>query len=183
MKTFTKPRAFVENPRFLEDRQVSLSTIDYQTIDKPIISIVKKFSLLPYCFTLQSCYGHFLYSSEQDTHNLARLPTNNVGMVTYRIAYMAFCLENSLPGIAFFKLLSRIPEIDPDFVQFGTADWFWERHLNSYILQVEPSRYSNQDQVTIEYPEAKHIQHIRDLFFSELTGLLDNQLVGCPGNR
>ncbi len=174
METFTKPREFVENPRYLEDRQVFLSTLDIRKIDQPIMAIVEKFAMLPYCFTLQSCYGHFLYSSEQDTHNLSYLPTRDVGLVTYRIAYMAFCLENSQSGIALFNDLSRLTEIDPDFVQFGSADWFWERYLNSFVLQVEPARHMNKDQIIVEHSEAQHIQHIRDIFFTRIAELLES---------
>lgn len=32
-----------------------------------------------------------------------------------------------------------ITAIEPDYLQFGSADWFWERWLNSYALQVEPA--------------------------------------------
>jgi hypothetical protein len=129
--------------------------------------------MLPYGFTLQSCYGHFLYSSQQDIHNLDRLPTGDVGPVTYRIAYMAFCLENSQSGTRFFNALSRVPEIDPRFVQFGSADWFWERYSNSYVLQVEPAKHVNKDQVTMEHREAQHIQRIRDIFFLRIAELLE----------
>jgi hypothetical protein len=179
LETFTKPRDFVENPKYLEDRKVFLSTIDFHTIDQPIMALVEKFAMLPYCFSLQSCYGHFLYSSEQDTHNLGRLPTRDVGLVTYRIAYMAFCLESSQFGIELFNALSRIPEIDPDFVQFGSADWFWERYLNSYVLQVEPARHINKDQFIVEHSEAQHIQRIRDLFFTRIAELLESQHGEC----
>ena len=134
---------------------------------------MERFSMLPYCFTLQSCYGHFLYSSQQDIHNLDHLPTRDVGPVTYRIAYVAFCLENSQSGIRFFNSLSRVPEIDPRFVQFGSADWFWERYSNSYVLQVEPAKHVNKDQVTMEHRKAQHIQRIRDIFFIRIAELLE----------
>ena len=143
------------------------------------MAIVEKFAMLSHCFTLQSCYGHFLHASGQDTHNLGRLPARYVGLVTYRIAYIAFCLENSRSGKALFYELSRIPEIDTDFVQFGSADWFWERHLNSYVLQVEPARHMNKDQIIVEHSEAQHIQHIRDLFFKRLAELLDSPKCEC----
>lgn len=92
---------------------------------------------------------------------------------------MAFCLESSQFGIELFNALSRIPEIDPDFVQFGSADWFWERYLNSYVLQVEPARHMNKDQFIVEHSEAQHIQRIRDLFFTRIAELLESQHGEC----
>jgi hypothetical protein len=87
--------------------------------------------------------------------------------------------ENSQSGIELFNDLSRIPEIDTDFVQFGSADWFWERYLDSCVLQVEPTRHTNKDQVIVEHPEAQHIQRIRDLFFTRIAELLESQPCEC----
>jgi hypothetical protein len=92
---------------------------------------------------------------------------------------MVFCLENSQAGVELFKALSRIPEIDPHFVQFGSADWFWERYTNSYVLQVEPARHMNKDQVILERSEAQHIQGIRDLLFTRIAELLESQMDEC----
>ena len=46
-------------------------------IDEPIIEIVNAFNTLPYCFTLQSCYGHFVYSGQKSSHNLEPLPVTD----------------------------------------------------------------------------------------------------------
>jgi len=32
-------------------------------IDGPIIGLINGFNKLPYCFTLQSCYEHFVYKN------------------------------------------------------------------------------------------------------------------------
>ena len=176
METFTKSREFVENPRYARDRQATLGSLDLHAIDGPIAELIHGFSVLPHCFTLQSCYGHFLYAPGQDTRSLDRLPSGGDGTVNYKIAYVAFCLENSRRGRALREALEGIPAVDPDFVQFGSADWFWGTYLNSYVLQVEPTRHRTKDQVAVEYPEALHLQHVRDLFYIRLKDLLESAL-------
>jgi hypothetical protein len=175
METLAEPRDFVENLRFAADRQHAVQALDLASIDEPIRGIVGGLAVLPHCFTLQSCYGHFLCTPGQDTRSLARLPPGNVGPVRYRIAYVAFCLENSPRGRAARRALARIPAIDEDYVQFGSAYWFWERHPNSYALQVEPARYATRDEAILDHQEALHTQRIRDLFFVELEKFLEDQ--------
>jgi hypothetical protein len=176
LETFTEPRRFVENLRYSEDRRSSLQRLDLRAIDEPIREIVGGFAALPHLFSLQSCYGHFLHSPDQDPHSLARLPSRDVGPVRYRIAYMAFCLEDSPSGRAAREALAQIPTIDVDYVQLGSAEWFWEHHPNSYALQVEPARHMTKDEATLSHAEALHTQHIRDLFFIELEQFLREQL-------
>jgi hypothetical protein len=176
LETFTAPREFVENQRFAEDRQNTLQALDLTAIDEPIREIVRGIALLPYCFTLQSCYGHFLYTPDQQPRSLARLPPRDAGPVTYRIAYIAFCLENGPRGHAARGALAQIPAIDLDYVQFGSAAWFWQRHPNSYALQVEPASHMTKDEAVLSHAEALHTQRIRDLFFVELEGFLKEQL-------
>jgi hypothetical protein len=142
-------------------------------IDAPIVAHIETFNRLPYGFTLQCCYGHFLYVGQPDPQNLAPLPvTEAIPQVEYRIAYLAFCVENSAPGRRLLQELESLTEIDPHNIQFGCAEWFWERQVNSYALQVEPERYKQQDKATLAYAEALHIQKIRDAFYSQLEGLL-----------
>ena len=161
------------NPRYLRDRQEVLKALDLRVIDRPIVELIEGFSVLPECFTVQSCYGHFLYAPGQDSHNLERLPHKHDGEVTYRIAYVAFCLENSPRGRALCESLERVSSLDPGYVQFGSAAWFWARYRNSYALQVEPVRHMTRDQVVIEHSEALHIEKSRDRFFTKLEKLLE----------
>jgi len=176
LETFSKPRELVDYGRFSEDREDALQALDLRNVDEPIREIVGGFGVLSHCFTLQSCHGHFLYAPDQDPHSLARLPNREGGRVRYRIAYMAFCLENSPRGHAMRVALAQIPAIDMDYVQFGSADWFWQRHPNSYALQVEPARHMNKDEAVLTHAEALHTQRIRDLFFVELERFLREQL-------
>jgi hypothetical protein len=177
METFTNPRAFVENPRFDEARRVSLHKLDLSAIDLPIVDIVKGFTELSYCFTMQSCFGHFLYAGQKDTHNIEPLPVDeNIGDVVYRIAYLALCIEVSMAGRNLFDDSEAIASINPEYIQFGSADWFWERHLNSYALQVEPLKHMTKDCCYIGYQEALRVEQVRNQFFGEITKLLQKRL-------
>jgi len=99
LETFTELNELVKNPHYQEQKQKSLSGLTDAMIDIPIIELIKGLNKLPYCFTLQSCYGHFLYNGQKDLNNLDPLPvTNTIARVEYRIAYIAFCIENSLLG-------------------------------------------------------------------------------------
>ncbi len=65
-----------------------------------------------------------------------------------------------------------VPSLDPGCIQFGCADWFWERQVNSYVPQVEPDRFRYSDTATITYEDALYIQRTRDLFFDEIRRFL-----------
>ncbi len=63
-----------------------------------------------------------------------------------------------------------MPESDPAFVQFGSADWFWDQWRNSYTLQVEPAAHRFKDQP--HGGGAMQVQRARDRFFEELRRVL-----------
>ncbi len=158
-----------------------LSALAPQSIDAPILDIVLGFTRLPCCFTLQSCYGHFVYAAEPEPRNLAALPAEDVGLVRYRIAYLALCIERSPAGTRLRGALEEVPTIDPEYVQFGSPGWFWERYPNSYALQVEPERFMQKDEAVIEHHEALHVQTVRDRFFESLRELVDTQSAAAEG--
>ena len=172
METFTEVKELVENPRFQAQKQKVLCDLTDDMIDMPIIDLINGFNKLPYCFTLQSCYGHFVYNGQKDTHNLEPLPLKGaIAKVEYRIAYIAFCIENSLLGRELFESLKEITAIDPENVQFCCAEWFWKRQVNSYALQVEPDRFKRKDKAILDYKEALYIEKIRNKFFVQLKEL------------
>ena len=145
-------------------------------IEAPIIGLVTAFNKLSYCFTMQSCYGHFLYNDHWDPYNLDPLPdTNTIASVEYRIAYIAFCVEDSDSGRRLVEALKELTVIDPENIQFCCAEWFWERQINSYALQVEPDRFKNEDRAILDYAEALKIERIRNEFFIQLKYLLQRQ--------
>jgi hypothetical protein len=173
METFTEARAFVDNPQFADQRERSLQSLELSRIDTPVVDIVTELAKLSYCFTQQICYGHFLYAGQTDPHNLDPLPHNSdIDEVEYRIAYLALCLEDSKHGRELFNALCRIASKDPACIQFGSADWFWDRQVNSYAIQVEPVRYMFQDRANLDYQEALNIENVRDDFFRALRKLL-----------
>lgn len=174
METFTKTKELVLNPDFSKQRNIVLRNINYNKIDPPIIELIKNISKIDYCFTLQSCYGHFLYPGENDQLNTNSLPIlNNNISIDYRIAYVAICLKNSEYGEKFLNSLIKLTLIDSQNIQFGCAEWFWERQKNSFILQVEPKRFKDKDRITIDYKEAQHIEKIRNKFFINLDELIE----------
>ena len=175
METFTELKELMENPHYQVQRQKILSDLNDGMIDMPIVNLINGFNKFPYCFTLQSCYGHFVYNGKKDTHNLDPLPTKEIiAKVDYRIAYVAFCIENSASGRGLFEALKEITAIDPENVQFCCAEWFWKRQINSYALQVEPDRFKTKDTAIIDFKEALHIEEIRNTFFVRLYVLLEN---------
>lgn len=175
METFTKLKELAESPHFKVQKQKTLFDLTDDMIDMPIIDLINGFNKLPYCFTLQSCYGHFVHNGQKDTHNLEPLPAKDIiAKVEYRIAYIAFCIENSLLGRELFESLKEITAIDPENVQFCCAQWFWEKQVNSYALQVEPDRFKRQDTAIVDFKEALHIEKIRNEFFIRLYELLEN---------
>ena len=184
METFIEPREFVENPQYSQDRQRTLEALDMSSIDEPIVDIVAGFAALPHCFPLQSCYGHFVCAPDQDSRTIDPVPPGYAGMVRYRIAYVAFCLENSPHGRLLREFLARVTAVEPGYVQFGTPDWYW-RHLrmvNSYALQVEPIAHQLEDEAMLGLAEALHTLRARDLFFAELRAVLAAELIEhAPG--
>jgi len=154
-------------------KQKTLAGLTDSVIDDPIIELINGFNNLPYCFTLQSCYGHFIYNGQNDIHNLESLPlTETIDRVDYRIAYIAFCIENSALGKGLFEALNGITAMDPENVQFCCAEWFWKQQINSYALQVEPDRFKTKDRAMLDYKEALYIEKIRNAFFIQLDELL-----------
>lgn len=168
METFTEYREFEINEQYDLDRRNTILTLDSGSIDAPIADIVSGFAELPHCFPLQSCAGHFICDPGQDIHTLDSVPAAFSGRVRYRIAYIALCLENSRRGRLLRESMAGIPTVDPGTIQFGSADWFWDRFPNSYVLQVEPERHKHKDEAILHADEARHVQTIRDLFFEEM---------------
>ena len=169
METFTSPRELVNNRHFQYQKQKSLKGLTNDMIDAPIVDVIHDFNKSDDCFTLQCCYGHFLYEGQDNPENLESIPeTNPITIVEYRIAYLAFCIDNCKSGKMFMESLKDLTFIDPDNIQFGSADWFWQRQINSYALQVEPDRFKDQDRANVNYKEALYLEKLRNKFFLRL---------------
>ena len=174
METFTEIKELVINPDFNEQRKIVLRNINYNKIDIPIIGLIKNMLKLDYCFTLQSCYGHFLYPGENNQYNTNPLPIiNNNLSIDYRIAYVAICIKDNREGEIFLNNLAKLTLIEPEYVQLGCAEWFWERQINSFVLQVEPKRFNYKDRVAVDYKEALCIEKVRNRFFIRLNEVIE----------
>ncbi len=177
METFTTLKPFVDNPFYQKQREKSLGSLDINTIDEPISELIRNFAQLPYCFTLQSCYGHFVCHHQEDPKNLEPLfRSNDLSSVEYRIAYIALCIQNSDRGRQLLQDLKAFPSMDPDYVQFGCAEWFWKEQVNSYALQVEPERHKTKDKVVVSFQEALHIEKVRNKVFSKLIRMIQKKV-------
>jgi hypothetical protein len=176
METFTKFRPMVVDPRYQDRRKRCLNELNIDELDAPIADLIDDLCGFPFCFTIQSCFGHFLYPCQEDPNNIEPLPsTGKIQSVKYRIAYIALCLENSQTGQEFLHRLEQIPKIDPDYIQFGCAEWFLERNTNSYVLQVEPERFMVEDKCTIDFQEAIHVEKVRNAFYDRLRMLVSKK--------
>jgi hypothetical protein len=176
MKTLTGIRRLQENPGFSAQRERYLRHLDLRSIDGPISALISRFARLEYCFTLQSCWGHFLWGNQRDPYGVFKLPPRGSGDVEYRVAYLALCLDTGEEGRSLFQELEAVPAIDPETVQFGCALWYWERQVNSYVVQVAPHRHRNEDRFWIDYREALHIQDVRDRFFEHLEQIVERRV-------
>jgi len=176
LETFTDPKELVNNTNYQTQRKKQLGGLSDNMIDAPIVEIIHSFNRLPFCFTLQSCYGHFLYGNQNDLHNIEPLPdTSSIDRVEYRIAYIAFCAEQSNLGKMLIETLKSITDIDPENIQFCCAEWFWKRQVNSYALQVEPDRFKYKDITMLDYEEALKVEKIRNMFFVNLQEKLNRK--------
>jgi hypothetical protein len=176
LETFAEPKELEANSRYQEQGQKSLAGLSDDMIDAPIIDLINGFNKLPYCFTVQSCYGHFIYNNRKDPYNFEPLPaTDTIARVDYRIAYICLCIENSAMGKGLLEALNEIMAIDPENIQFCCAEWFWKRQVNSYALQVQPDRFKHKDRAILEYREALYIEKLRNEFFVQLQKLLQKQ--------
>ncbi len=171
METFTKARPIVENPGFASQRDAALLALDRSAIDAPLVPLIGDLNALPCCFTLQCCWGHFLPPGEADDHTMAAPPARGMAELEYRLAYVAFCVSDDGAGRALRDAVGELMDAEPRFVQFGSADWFWERQLNSYAIQVAPRRARGQDRMTLDGKQARLVSHARTRMFREFAEL------------
>ena len=169
METFVPPKNLAENPRYLNQRRGTLDVLDERMIDTPIVGLIREMNLLPYCFTLQCCFGHFGQNDQGDSYYLESACISDKNRdISYRLAYVCFCVENTVSGRWLLGLLADMPSVDPQYLQFGSAEWFWSRQVNTFVLQVQPERFKHKDIAVLSYPEALQVENVRDRFFDRL---------------
>ncbi len=169
MQTYTLTKPLVADSDFTAKRQKALKILDLSMIDTPIVDIIEVLTKIPHCCTLQCCWGHFVHDGQPDREGfqpLAHYDDNTE--VEYRIAYLAFHIENSKRGEDLIDDLKSLQDLDPQNIQFCCADWFWNQHVNTYAIQVEPDRFKKQDTARLGIAEALHIEKLRQQFFDSL---------------
>jgi hypothetical protein len=173
MRTFRKERPFEDDRGYDRRRRECLAALREDDLDAPLVPLVRSLNALPFCYTLQCCFGHFVYKGRTDPRNLEPLPEEcPAETVQYRLAYLALCAENGECGLGLVEGLKALAAEDPRRVQFGGSDWFWRRHPNSFVLQVEPYRYRRRDRVMLGVAEAREIERVRNGLFARLADLV-----------
>jgi hypothetical protein len=186
MQTFTAEKTLAENPDFEQQRAEAhhqlQDLIEAQEIDPPLVPLLSRFMAVPHCFTIQSCYGHFVHQREPDIKNTTRLGpyAESITCVEYRLAYMAFVVRNASAGQSFLRDLRGMPALDRDYVQFGCAEWFWARQVNSYVVQIEPAWGRDKDSLEVDISVALRLEDIRDRFFDQLHDIAQRHIETGP---
>lgn len=175
MQTFVAQRDFAEHDDYEKQRTTTLRNLDLSKIDSTFVEIIKTLNSIPHCFTLQCCSGHFFNARHRlDTVDDCLFERNVSGTTQYTIAYIAVCVQKCMFGQGLIERLKKIASMDPGYIQFGCAQWFWQKTVNSYVLQVEPREYRYKDIISLDYPMAIRVQKARDLFMSELQHLVES---------
>jgi hypothetical protein len=183
METFTPPRPFITHQDYRRDRERTLQNLSQEilknAIDPPLLPLVQECISIPHCFTLQCCYGHFVHRLAPDLENLVPISSirEPVGPIRYRIAYLVLCIENSRNGRSLYHDLAGMTEMDLMFIQFGSADWFWDQMPNTYCIQLEPERLKEEDSGLVSWEEALRIEELRTPFFAELVNIMHRHRV------
>lgn len=172
METFTALKPMVADQGYAERRRRCLALLDPAELDPPVAALVAGCNALGFCFTLQSCFGHFLHDNRTHPRDTRPLPKRDPGAeVRYRIAYLALCVQAGAPGRGLIASLGAVRREDPDYIQIGCAQWFWDRHPNSYVLQVAPRRHMRADAMVIPCREARRVERVRNRFFERVAGI------------
>ena len=178
METFTRAKPFILHPGYFSDRAKALRELDKEilngSIDPPLLNLIRECNPITHFFTVQCCYSHFLSDMESDLENL--IPPSQyleqIETVRYRLAYLAICIQDTIPGREMYSDLEEMSADNPDYIQFGSAEWFWDRMVNTYCIQLEPVRFKSKDSEMIGIEEAMHIEKIRNDFFNHLAEII-----------
>ena len=178
METYTREKPLVFSPSYDAERRKALdglrAEISRGAIDEPTMDVIERFARMEHCYTLQSCYGHFMAEHCLDDRNTSRVaeiePKGD--SIHYRIAYIALCVRNSAEGRGLLADMKAVAQVDPEYIQFGCAEWFWRDCVNSYVLQVSPLRHAHQDHFDVGIKEALRIEQTRDGFYDKLREVL-----------
>ena len=178
MQTFTEPRQLETNPDFAAQREHALAHLDLEALDCPLVDLVQRISAVPWCFPVESCCGHYVIMDGENRRVYDQLPPLGGGAnrVLYRVAYLALCVDDSPAGLDLLRDLRAVPSIAPEQVQFGCVDRFWDRQVNSFVLQVVPWAHRFVDDVLLSPAAAAEVEEARSWFFARLDDLVRDLL-------
>ncbi|HUV61029.1 MAG TPA: hypothetical protein VMW71_02540 [Thermoplasmata archaeon] len=89
---------------------------------------------------------------------------------------MAFCVQNTPSDLRLFKDPKYVAEEDSEYIQFGSASWFWNRSMNSYVLQAELVRHSSEDSFDVGTAEAARVEAARGTLYAKIVEVVDSHL-------
>jgi len=170
VETFTNAGKMINDSDYPRKRAEQISKIRHLKLDPQLYKLICEFNTIPYAFTLQCCWGHFLPQGQKNPVKMNELPESmEIETFVYRIAYIAFCIQHCREGRRLLKDLEQMVRLNPRFIQFGSAAWFWRRQMNSFVLQVMPDRFKLCDWIELDYEEALKTQKWRNALFSQLS--------------
>lgn len=164
----------MDNQGYEKNRFAALETlrnlIARGRIDPPLVELHELFSRVPHGYTIQSCFGHFVHEWEPDEDTTASLAPYNgmVQTVFYRIAIIAFVLEKSKKESMLCHDNRTLTVKCPEYIQFGSAGWFWVLSVKSCQIQVAPEQEKQIDCFWVTYKEALLLENFRDVLIREL---------------
>lgn len=178
MQTYCSEKSLRFDPEFKKNKTRALKELAKTEIDAPIQDVITELNRLPFCYTLQCCYGHFTSSEQPDKHNLSIVSKSGPSDdFLYRIAYVAFCIDATSDGKQFLSALRGLPsKTDTKTIQFGCAQWFWDQCVNSYVLQVQPTDHADVDSLHVSRKEALCIQSVRNRFWDVLRTTMNGNI-------
>lgn len=174
MQTFCSEKPLEYNPGFNAKKVRSLKEMSDVDIETPVVEVVNSLNKLPFCFTLQSCFGHFLIEGENISDSFYfPYSYTDAKEFLYRISYVAICVDSVPESRRLLTLLRDIlNKINTEYLQFGCAEWYWEQYVNSYVIQVQPWNRSNVDSLYVTTEEAQKIRTVRDHFWKIMAATL-----------
>jgi len=179
MDTYCQARRLAVDPGYGARRRKALAALDHKTLDPPMAPLVAAFNRLPYCYTLQCCHGHVVVPGQGPPEHWQRLPVGAPpARALYQLAYVAMVVRNDPAGLNLLRGLALVAARALDFMQMGSAEWFWEDQgeVNSYILQVSPRRCQDQDRFEMPRSEAREWLAAREKFMAGLEELAQGEL-------
>lgn len=185
MDTYCPAKPLTVDPGYGARRRKAQAALDPKTLDPPMAPLVAAFNRLPYCYTLQCCHGHVVVPGQGLPEHWQRLPVDDPpAKAFYQLAYVALVVRNDPAGRNLPRGMALVAARALDFMQMGSAEWFWggQGEVNSYVLQVSPRRCQDRDQFEMTRSEALEWLAAREKFMAGLEELAQGELERLGAN-